>query len=150
MRADALFAVFVAPLVACGPGAGVRELAIGPMDEFVRAVAPVLDGRCAQGGCHGRPDRPFVLFAPGVYRLDASRTHLAEDLTPQEHELNATRVAAWADADRPDESLVLSKPLAGGAFHGGGEVFAGETDPDYVVLRDWIRTCSVGRDAGAP
>jgi hypothetical protein len=150
MRVDALVAALVVPLVACGPDAGTRELTVGPMDEFVHGVAPVLEARCAHGGCHGRPDRPFALFAPGVYRLDPSRTHLAEDLSPREHELNAARIAAWVDPLAPDDSLVLEKPLASGAFHGGGEVFAGETDPDYVVLRDWLRACVLGRDAGAP
>ncbi len=124
--------VAVLALAGCeGPGLGAGALALGPLDVYAWEVEPVLEARCAQGGCHGRPDRPFVLFAPGVYRADPARTYLAEALSPAEIELNARRVAALAVPSDPESSLALRKPLSiegGGVYHGGGDVFADRTE----------------------
>lgn len=133
-------------LGACeGPGLDPRPISLGPMDVFASDVEPVLETRCAQGGCHGRADRPFVLFAPGAHRLDPSRLHLAEALDPIEVETNARRLAVLADPAVPERSLALRKPLAvsaGGVHHGGGDVFPDRSDPGYLALRRWLRSCA--------
>lgn len=151
MRAE-LLALLV--LVACGPSPGARPVGVGPLDEFARSVEPVLEARCAQGGCHGRPDRPLALYAPGVYRLDPARTHLAERLSEEEIERNAIRLAALVEAPPAEHSLALTKPLAvaaGGVHHGGGDVFADESDPDYRLMLRWLRAClPPPPDGGAP
>jgi hypothetical protein len=138
-----LFAILAALAVGCGPPPGERPLRLGPLDEFERSVEPILQSRCGQGGCHGRPDRPFAVYAPGVYRLDPARTHIAERLSAEEIERNAERLAALAVAPAED-SLALTKPLAvsaGGVHHGGGDVFVGDSDPDYRLMLRWLRAC---------
>lgn len=166
MRPDAwrlALAVFLLAAPACeGPGLASAPLAVGPLDVFAREVEPVLEDRCAQGGCHGRADRPFSLYAPGQLRADPRRLHLAEPLTEGELATNARRVAALAVPGTPDESPALRKPLAlaaGGAYHGGGDVFVDRTDPGYRVLRSWLLSCDEAEaqrgdagasDAGAP
>lgn len=137
-----------------GPPIGGRRIVVGALGQFTRDVEPQLEERCAQGGCHGRPERPFALYAPGVYRLDTSRTYLDEPLDASEVGANAERVAAFAVGDGPlDDCMVLRKPLAvsaGGVWHGGGDVFADASDPTYAALRAWLAACrAVAVDAGA-
>lgn len=118
---------------------------VGSIEVFEAQIEPMLERRCAQGGCHGRPDRPFVLYAPGVYRRDEARTSLAEPLDHEELASNALRVAALLDRRDVDRSVVLRKPLVlaeGGLHHGGGGVFADRGDADYVLLRRWLLSCA--------
>lgn len=141
----ALLAVALALGGCAGPALDPRPVALGPIDVFAAEVEPVLEARCAQGGCHGRGDRPFVLFAPGAHRLDPARLHLAEPLDLQEVEINARRLAVLAEARDPDRSLALRKPLAlaaGGLHHGGGDVFVDRTDPGYRSIRRWLIACA--------
>jgi hypothetical protein len=157
MRRDAWRIALAAGLLAgaaCeGPGLASTPLAVGPLDDFAHEVEPVLEARCAQGGCHGRADRPFSLYAPGQLRADPRRTHLAEPLTEGEVAVNARRIAALAVPGSTDDSPALRKPLAlsaGGSYHGGGDVFVDRTDPGYRALRSWLLACERGGDAGAP
>lgn len=161
-RSLALATLLLAAGACEGPGLGGAPLAVGPLDVFAREVEPVLETRCAQGGCHGRADRPFSLYAPGQLRADARRLHLAEPLSVGEVATNARRVAALAVPGAPDDSPALRKPLAlaaGGAYHGGGDVFVDRTDPGYRALRSWLLSCEEAEaqrgdagaaDAGAP
>jgi hypothetical protein len=131
---------------ACDENAFVTSsVVVGPLDRFSASIEPALELRCAQGGCHGRADRPFTLYAPGAYRMDPSRTNLAEPLTDAEVATNALRVAALASSGDPEGSIVLRKPLAiaaGGLHHGGGDVFLDRTDRDYLALREWLASCA--------
>jgi hypothetical protein len=141
-----------------GPSTGERPIPLGPLDVFAAQVEPVLEARCAQGGCHGRADRPFVLFAPGQHRADPQRTHLAEPLTEAELLVNAQRLAVLAVEGAPERSLALRKPLsigAGGLYHGGGDVFVDTTDAGYRVMARWLAACTPldaggGADGGLP
>jgi len=143
MRRELLAAALA--LGACeGPGLEARPISVGPMDVFATEVEPVLESRCAQGGCHGRGDRPFVLCAPGGLRLGAARLHLAGPLDRTEVEINARRLAVLADPFDSERSVALRKPLAidaGGLHHGGGEVFVDRTDPGYRTLLRWLDAC---------
>jgi len=156
MRAD--LGTLVAPMLALaavagcgGPGAVSEAVPLGSIAAFERDVQPHLEARCAQGGCHGRPERPLALYAPGQWRRDPARTHLDEPLDPIELERNARALAALAVGCEPAESPALTKPLAGGLWHGGGEVFADETDHGYAAIRWWLEECHrAGADGGAP
>jgi hypothetical protein len=129
-------------------GLELRPLAVGPLDVFETQVQPVLEVRCAQGGCHGRPDRPFVLYAPGVYRRDPTRAGLDEPLDSVEISENALRVAALRDRVDVDRSPVLRKPLAGSSHHGGGVIFEARTEREYQVLRRWLLACADAEGGG--
>ena len=96
----------VLPLVsvlatACaGPASGSEPLPNGDLARFVEEVQPYLTRDCASGGCHGRAERPYALFAPGQYRRDPARTHLDEPLDAIELDANARRTAAFAIGSR--------------------------------------------------
>ena len=136
-----------------GPQPQLVPLAMGPMDSFTRDVEPVLESRCAQGSCHGRPGRSLALYAPGQHREDATRTYLAEPLSAEEIRVNAVSLAILAEGAPPEQCEALTKPLAiaaGGLWHGGGDVFVDTTDPGYRVMLAWLRACVPPGDGGAP
>ncbi len=142
----------LALLSACtGPEAGGEPLGVGPMEVFAAEVEPVLEERCASGGCHGRAERPLCLYAPGQHRADPARLYLDEPLTDAEVEHNARRLAAFAHGVSGADSLALRKPLAreeGGCWHGGGDVFSSETDPGYRIVERWLATRAPTPDGG--
>ena len=60
-------------------------------------------------------------------------------------------VVALTDAANPASSLILTKPLneaAGGAPHGGGNVFYDTEDPYYVGILGWIQQGVPGPSCG--
>jgi hypothetical protein len=143
--ATVMVVAMVTPMVVdcVGPGDETDPLLVSSVEAFAEHVQPELGARCASGGCHGVAMRPLALYAPGALRADPLRLHLDEPLTWTELENNAARVAAFAHGQTVTESLVLRKPLAviaGGCYHGGGDVFADRQDPGYEVLRSWLST----------
>jgi hypothetical protein len=141
-------------LAACeGPAPGTEPLPLADLTRFEAEVQPHLALRCASGGCHGRPERPLSLFAPGAHRLDRERVHLDEPLSRVELEENARRVSAFALTPRARDSLIVRKPLAqaaGGLWHGGGDVFLDDGDPSCRALVAWLDARSIPIDGGAP
>lgn len=139
-------------LSACaGPQPGSTPLQLGSMSVFELEVQPMIEERCASGGCHGRPERPLSLYAPGAQRMDERRVHLDEPLTDVELERNARRLAAFAQGVDPEDSALLCKPLAqraGGCHHRASDVFADRSDPGYRLLRDWLRADAADPDGG--
>lgn len=145
----ALLAVLVS---ACGPEPMVRPLSVGDLAFFEAEVTPHLSERCASGGCHGDPERPLSLYAPGAHRQDAARLHLDEPLSPAEVLANARRVRAFALTERARDSLMVKKPLApgaGGLWHGGGDVFLDDRDAACAALVQWL-DAPIALDGGAP
>lgn len=148
----ALVTVLVTVLAtACaGPASGSEPLPNGDLARFVEEVQPYLTRDCASGGCHGRAERPYALFAPGQYRRDPARTHLDEPLDAIELDANARRTAAFAIGVAPHDALVVRKPLAlrrGGVWHGGGEVWTDPDDQGCAALIAWLASAAVPQDA---
>lgn len=121
------------------------ELTRTPIPEldravFEREVQPMLAARCASPTCHGRPERALSVFAPGRWRSDAESVHLPGPLTEAELDHNYRASSALAADPAPgDAALLARKPLAGGGlYHGGGALFDGPTDRDYLALRAWM------------
>ncbi len=141
MRAIAACAL-LALAVACGapeddPHA-VRWLDPG---RFAAEVQPVLAERCGNPSCHGRVERPFVVYSPRGLRADPERTWIDEPLTAEELEDNYTSACVFAsEAARPADTLLLRKPLAqhAGTHHEGGAVFAGTADRQWRTLLGWV------------
>ena len=120
-----------------------REEPVLPLDRatFDVQVEPILERRCGTAACHGQAVRGLVVYAPLQYRADPERTWSVEPLT--EPEVRHNFVAAMVSARLPawsGGSMFLQKPLADrvGEYHGGGVIFADETDRDFLVLRDWV------------
>lgn len=134
----ALAAILAAP--ACAQPNGPDR--IPPLDhtQFVANVEPVLELRCANPSCHGNDRRALRVYAPGRFRLDPTRLHLAEPLSADELASNEVSAAAFAaDITRADDSLLLSKPT-GRAAHLGGIVFTDPTDREPTAIRTWLQT----------
>jgi hypothetical protein len=151
-RLVALVLVSLTPYGCHGPDEGRVPLRMGSIEDFMVEVAPHVEARCAQGGCHGRPERPLSLYAPGVHRADPDRRYLDEPLHPEEHAENARRLAAFAQVCDPRRSVLLCKPLArsvGGCWHGGGDNFVDDTDPAHRALLGWLLDVDA-LDGGTP
>jgi hypothetical protein len=135
-------AVMVLLAAACVEPPPPDAIPEGDLESFAATVQPVLDARCADPTCHGRPERPLRTYSPGRFRADPARTFLDEPLDDAELAANARMVAAFAvDSADVDDCLVLRKPLAlaaGGCGHGGGEIFASRDDRELRALRAWL------------
>jgi hypothetical protein len=133
-----------------GCQAGLDDgLAPAQLDEpFFRCrVQPVLTQSCAAFACHGDGRRFFRVFARNRLRLGGTEADRNAFLNEGERGYNYASASALVVPGRPDESLLLRKPLdegAGGYFHqgahifGGGDVFLDREDGDYQVIAQWI------------
>lgn len=84
--------------------------------------------------CHRREDRGWPLEMPprGVETFTEAQSRHNYDVT-----------LVWIKPGNPDESRLLTKPLArdagGDAFHGGGKAWMSKSDPEWRTIADWIR-----------
>jgi len=112
---------------------------------FKSRVQPVFlkprGGHARCYGCHILGNRNFHLetLSPG----DATWT----DEQSQRNFQNAVQQVVPGD---PTSSRLLIHPLApeagGDPFHSGGRQFSSQTDPDWLVLADWVRGLRSGAD----
>lgn len=129
--------------VACVDGPGHAESPVMPDFElFVTEVEPAL-ASCANPACHGRPDRPLAIYAPGLYRADPADTWVDTPLTEDESLENYRRACGFVvDSPDPLDCDLVCKPLApaaGGCLHGGGVLHLDRSDPDHQLLVAWIQ-----------
>ncbi len=90
---------------------------------FEANVVPIFSSRgCAATNCHGST-------ASGGLNLDPTNGAAANYL-----EVNGN---GRVNTSSPRDSLILSKP-AGAVSHGGGKIFSGIQDGDYITLFCWI------------
>jgi hypothetical protein len=110
-------------------------------------VQPVLTKYCSALACHGDSGRFFRVFARNRARLNDDEIQRNAFMLDEERAHNFAAALAVVDADDPDRSELLLKPLeqtAGGYFHVGatlyasGDVFAKRDDPDFDVLAQWV------------
>jgi len=131
-------------LLGCVEGPGwYEETPPASYSVFRRDVQPILERRCANPSCHGRPERALELFAPGQHRLDPATLHAAGAIGEEELRLNYWRASCFLLEGRaPERSIILTKPLApqaGGSAHGGGAQFEDPAEPEYRALLEWAR-----------
>lgn len=110
-------------------------------------VQPVLTKLCSALACHGDERRYFRVFSRNRWRITDDESTRNAIMDPVERDHNYAAALAVVDADEPERSPLLVKPLeqsAGGYFHVGatlyakGNVFATTDGSDYQVLADWI------------
>jgi len=108
-------------------------------------VYPVLIRDCGFHACHGAEERAFRIYGPGRARLtDDLRAY--EAVTGDEISLSFSVALSMIDAEHPERSLLLIKPLAeeaGGAAHGGIDdfgrnVYRTKDDEGYKVIEKWV------------
>lgn len=136
-------AVFVEPMGAGGEGGGGAGGAVGglpceglpgsdPLGRdayyamFTDEVNPMLLMRCAEADCHGTPR---VALGNIVSRYWLKDGECSDDW-------NFTASQLFIDPRQPETSPLLTRPLS--RNHGGREVFRGQADPGYVLLRRWV------------
>ena len=130
---------------------------------FQRCVMPILNAQlpvtidgvtsinsCAGGGCHDN-----VNGTGGALRLTGSAT--AVDLASPANTPDVIRGTVMyrnfyssqgeALIGNPTGSRILNKPLVRTVLHGGGLIFANESDANAKIIRYWItRPMPVGQD----
>lgn len=106
-------------------------------DTFAAEAGPLLEKRCGDAMCHGRPERPLAMYAVGARRLDPTKTHLKVPLTEAEINANYTSILGFLDADHPRATTLLQK-ATGHLGHKGGPVFAAASDPECAAIIAWI------------
>jgi hypothetical protein len=141
---SALSALALLGLFACDDpqqGYQVSELEY----QGFKDVYPVLIRDCGFHTCHGAEDRAFRIYGPGRARLtDDLRAY--EAVTGDEISLSFSISLSMIDAEHPERSLLLIKPLAeeaGGAAHGGIDdfgrnVYRTKNDEGYKVIEKWV------------
>lgn len=92
--------------------------------QFGLTIEPILTrhGCDATGDCHGGGIRGTLELSPPGDKDTLFDFH---------------QVSPLVSATQPESSLILSKPLAGGAPH-SFEPFATTSDPDYQAILSWI------------
>ncbi len=76
---------------------------------------------CAQNSCHVNGGNGLDFPGPVDYAAFYRRTQI------------------YLNCGMPEASQLLTKPLAGTDPHGGGDVFASESDPAVVIFLDWFK-----------
>jgi hypothetical protein len=76
-----------------------------------RDVYPVLMRDCGFHTCHGSEDRQFRIYGPGRARLEDD-TRAYDSVTGDEISLSFGLALSMIDAEHPERSPLLRKPLA--------------------------------------
>jgi len=109
---------------------------------------------CAGGGCHDT-----VTGTGGALRLvAAAQTVDVSDPTNTPDVIRATDIyknfysaQGMVIVGNPNESRLVVKPLVQNVFHGGGQVFTGQSDPNIQLIKYWItHPAPLGQDEFSP
>ena len=134
-------------LVVSGCADPTTELHVPTPDvqSFELNVYPVLLRDCGFPECHGNPERFFHIYGPGRTRAKP-KAELPLYAPATGEELTATYKRArsmLAYEGTVEESLLLTKPLAGGHEghdEWGNNVYLEASDPSYQALVTWARS----------
>jgi hypothetical protein len=149
MSGRRLRAVLSFILLGCLAGCAdeTTELVVSTPDRatFETEVYPVLLRDCAFHACHGSTDRFLQVFGPGRGRI-APELKPLDPTAPIEIQHSYDRARSMIDAQRPERSLLLKKPLAteaGGSGHEGADelgrnVYQAKSDPGYAAIQRWV------------
>jgi hypothetical protein len=121
---------------ACQDTGGTQPLVTEDEAAYGSYVQPILEARCATLDCHGNVERPLRLYArTGLRASDAlrDRPFSVDELTA-----NVRSLAAIDPGAAPEASVILSKPLAGGQAHEGGDLWTRSDEPQVVCVRSWL------------
>jgi hypothetical protein len=140
------FALLALPLslVACAKDEPAPPRADRAFRDF-QLVYPVLLRDCGFHACHGATERFLRVVGPGRVRLDAD-TEAFDGATGDEAGASYQSALTMLDAEHPERSLLLVKPLAieaGGASHGGNDPFGRNVyrtaqDEGYLALARFV------------
>ncbi len=137
-------------LVLCACAAGCAdaddhwEVADRQFRDF-QLVYPFLIRDCGFQTCHGSDERFFRVYGPGRTRLDPD-TSAYDHVTGDEISASYQLALSMIDAEHPERSLLLNKPLAiaaGGISHGGADrfgrnVYRTADDEGYLAISRFV------------
>jgi hypothetical protein len=163
------------PLVGCSLDNSAREKTIKGesidsffLDSFTVEVMPVLLRDCGFQGCHGSPERFFRVWGPGRTRYEPNKTVCEkpgfsppcnwDPITPLERDYSLQFARAMVDLAKPEDSLLLRKPLAverGGADHEGVDkygrnVYRTPDEEGFSTLARWVYAYADSQNARVP
>ncbi len=135
----AVFALALVVCLGCADHLEPAPIALPTPDRasFDLDAGPLLATRCGDALCHGRPDRPFVLYSVGRHRLDPAQTYLSTALSVTERDRNFASTLGFLDHAAPAQTTLLRKAL-GQLGHKGGVVFEAPSDPTVVAIAGWL------------
>lgn len=76
--------------------------------------------------------------ATGCHQAASGRSALRLQTDPVDDLQNYQVVTRFLNCATPEASFLLSKPLAGGDPHAGGDIFASTSDPAVVTFLKWF------------
>jgi len=145
----------VLALAGCGGGGIDNPAVVGgktlSFQFFQECVNPVflaqlpipgtaLTNTCAAGGCHDN-----VSGSGGALRLVPGAAKVTVGVTPDATAIHASDMYKnFLSAQgqvlfaEPSQSRLIAKPLVKGVLHGGGRIFADETDPKVQLILYWM------------
>lgn len=124
-------------LFACGGTNGTDTVSVADsLAAYTADVHPILERRCSTLDCHGDAGRPLRLFAEtGLRAADSLR---GQPITMDELAANVRSLLAVDPEEPPLQSMLLSKPLAGGIDHGGGDIWIRADEPQPACFVGWL------------
>lgn len=142
MSASLLLAGLLSLLSACGneatpvPITTGRTLDCGLFQSTINAIFDQnIGGRtCSSSGCHT------------VFGSNGGAFKVYPNALPNTVEMQANYLSAKgaADLNTPSDSKLLLEPLVGAdpiaGGHGGDDIFASTSDPNYIAILGWIST----------
>lgn len=134
----ALFVLWLAAAAGCVTDDGAPAWPAGDPATFEVLVQPTLAVRCANPSCHGRAGG-FEVYAERLHRADPGTLWRDGALTATERRHNQREVEARIRTDRPDDSPILRMCLPGEDGHRGFAPLQAASDPEYAMLRSWVR-----------
>jgi len=140
-------------LGSCAPKQAAHVAAKRDFKAF-QEVYPVLIRDCAFHACHGSPARFFRIYGAGRARLDP-KLGAFDLVTGDEISTSFELTLAMVDAEHPERSLLLRKPLttaAGGQSHGGLDdfgrnVYRTTADDGYRAIEKFVMSMSSAQAA---
>lgn len=136
--------------VANPPGASGQRLSFA---YFQRCINPILIAQlpipggggstntCAGSGCHDTTTGTggALRIVPGAQPLDVLDPAVTPDLI-RASDMYKNFYSAQGEVvlGSTTQSRILAKPLLLNVLHGGGLIFAGDTDPNAVLIKYWI------------
>jgi len=140
----ALALALCAALSGCSDDEPAPAMADREFRDF-QELYPVLLRDCSFHACHGAPERFFRVVGPGRVRLD-SESKAFDGATGDEASASYESALTMLDAEHPERSLLLKKPLAieaGGASHAGMDdfgrnVYRSTHDEGYLAISRFV------------
>ena len=120
----------------------------------LQAQGATTSNTCAGGGCHdtvtGTGGALRLIGAAQAVDLETP-TNTPEAIRTTDIYKNFYSAQGMVIVGNPNESRLVVKPLVQNVFHGGGQVFTSQNDPNIKLIKYWItHPAPLGQDEFSP